>query len=296
MKKFLSCLCVILAAASCAETDKTIRAPGTIDGNVTTIRTTAAGTLVSWTAEEGAEVARGQLLGEMDPAKIQNSLQGLDISEREILNQENQLRKQAEDARANIAYLKKQVERLTRLKQDKAVAGDDLDKTELKLLDAETTLYGLERSLSGLGLQKEQLANKRQGLELALKDLRIVSPVRGQILETFVARGEMLLPGTPLADVLDLDSLYIEAFLEEREVSSLKLNDKVEIRVDGLPGRTFEGTISFFGRKAEFSPKYILTEKERAALLYEVKVSLRRDLEMFKVGMPVTVAFGSPSR
>ncbi len=293
MKKFLAFLCLALAAASCAKTDKAIRAPGTVDGNVTTIKTTAGGTLVSWTAEEGAAVTRGQLLGEVDPAKIQNSLQGVDIAGREIQNQESQLRKQAEDARANIAYLKKQVERLTRLKQDKAIAGDDLDKTQLKLLDAETTLYNLERSLAGLSLQNEDLANKRQGLNLALKDLRVVSPVRGRILETFVSQGEMLLPGTPLADVLDMDSLYVETFLEEREVSSLKLNDKVEILVDGLPGRTFEGTISFFGRKAEFSPKYILTEKERSALLYEVKVSIGQNLETFKVGMPVTVVFGS---
>ena len=49
--------------------------------------------------------------------------------------------------------------------------------------------------------------------------------------------------------------------------------------------------ISYFGRKAEFSPKYIVSEKERQALLYQVKVRVDRDLEVFKVGMPVTVVF-----
>src|SRR5512137_1091084 len=137
MKKTLILLCLILAFLSCAKPDKGILAPGTVDGDVYTIKTPAAGTLVSWTAVEGASVAKDALLGEVDPSKLRNSLEGLDISARELENQEAQLRKQIEDARANVAYLKKQVERLTRLKQEKAIAGDDLDKTQLKLTDAE---------------------------------------------------------------------------------------------------------------------------------------------------------------
>ncbi len=296
MKRTLLLLCLILAFLSCAKPDKGILAPGTVDGDVYTIKTPAGGTLVSWSAVEGAPVAKDALIGEVDPSKVRNSLEGLEISGHELDNQEAQLRKQIEDARANVAYLKKQVERLTRLKQDKAIAGDDLDKTQLKLTDAETGLYSLERSLRGLALQRDQLANKRQALDLNLKDLRIVSPVNGTVLETFVSQGQMLLPGTPLADVLDVDSLYVETFLEETEISGLKLGDKAEIRVDGLPGRAFEGTVSYFGRKAEFSPKYILSEKERAALLYEVKLSLAGDKSVFKVGMPVTVAFVPKSR
>lgn len=293
MKKSAILLALVLAAIACARPEKGIRAPGTVDGDVYTIKTPAGGTLVSWSAAEGDAVARDQLLGEVDPAKVENSRAALDIGDRQVLNQEAQLRQQAEDARANVAYLRKQVDRLTRLKQDKAVAGDDLEKAQLKLTDAETTLANIEKSLQGLAIQREDLENKRRGLDLALKDLKLTSPVRGTVLESYVSRGEMLLPGTPLADVLDLDSLYIETFLEEQETTTLKLGDRARILVDGLPGRTFEGVVSYFGRKAEFSPKYILTEKERSALLYEVRVSVRGQADVFKVGMPVTVVFGA---
>ncbi len=296
MKKITILLALALAFWSCAKPEKGIRAPGTVDGDVYTVRNQGSGTLVSWSAVEGEAVTAGQLLGEVDPSKVQNSLDALEINAREIDNQAAQLRKKAEDGRANVAYLQKQVDRLTRLKQEKAIAGDDLEKTQLRLTDAETTLYTVEKSLQGLVLQRDQLANKRQALDLALKDLKITSPVRGTVLETYVSQGQMLLPGTALADVLDLDSLYVQAFVEEQEVTGLKLGDRAEILVDGLPGRTFEGTVSYFGRKAEFSPKYILSEKERAALLYEVRVSLKKDLEVFKVGMPVTVVFGLKAR
>jgi HlyD family secretion protein len=275
MNKILPLLCLALAAAaaSCARTAKPLEAPGTVEG-------------------DGRSVASGDLLGEVDPAKLRNSLEGLEISGREVRNQEDQLQTKLKAARANEAYLRKQVERLTRLKAERAVAGDDLERTQLKLVEAETTLSNLRKSEAALRLQRDQLANKRAAVDLALQDLRIVSPVRGPVLETYVTQGEMLLPGTPLADVLDLDSLYVQTFVEERDLTSLRLNDRVRIRVDGPAGKTFEGTISYFGRKAEFSPKYILTEQERSALLYEVRIRLEKDVQAFKVGMPVTVVFG----
>ena len=110
-------------------------------------------------------------------------------------------------------------------------------------------------------------------------------------LETFTRAGETVLPGAALADVLDLSSLFVDVFVEERELAALKIGQEARVLVDGLEGRSFSGRIAYFGRKAEFSPKYIVAEKERQALLFQVKVRLEKDLDAFKVGMPVTVVF-----
>jgi HlyD family secretion protein len=112
------------------------------------------------------------------------------------------------------------------------------------------------------------------------------------VLETFISQGETVFPGAALADILDLNSLFVDVFIEENEMATLRLNDRAKIVMDGLAGRSFSGYISYFGKKAEFSPKYIVSEKERQALLYQVKVRIDRDLDLFKVGMPVTVVFG----
>jgi HlyD family secretion protein len=118
----------------------------------------------------------------------------------------------------------------------------------------------------------------------------IKSPVsQGVIIEKFVSVGETVFPGASIVDILDLASLYVEVFLEEQEISSLKLNQKARIRVDGLGNRELLGTVSYFGRKAEFSPKYIISEKERESLLYQVKIKVEGDTSIFKIGMPVTV-------
>ncbi len=87
---------------------------------------------------------------------------------------------------------------------------------------------------------------------------------------------------------MDLNTLYIEIFVEGEEVSKLKLGDKVRIYLDGIT-RDFTAEISYFGKKAEFSPKYVISEKERKSLLYLVKIKIEKDKEFFKIGMPVNV-------
>jgi HlyD family secretion protein len=284
-------LCLAAALAACRRKVDTIQAPGTVRGQVATVRTLAAGSLDQWTSAEGQRLRRGETMGALNQDRIVNGLEELDLAAKEIQNQESRLRKKLTALRANADYLRRQTERLTRLEKEAAVAGDQVDKSRLQLLEAETALFEAEKSLAGLDIQKEKLQNKRSALDLARRDLIILSPVNGVVLETFVSGGESLLPGTALADVLDEESLYVEVFLEEREIGRLRLGDAAEVRVDGFPGRPLAGTVTFFGRRAEFSPKYILSEKERGDLLFQVKVKVKGDSGALKEGLPVTVVF-----
>ena len=95
------------------------------------------------------------------------------------------------------------------------------------------------------------------------------------VLETFIGQGETVFPGVALVDILDLSSLFVDVFIEEKEIAALKLGQRAGISSTAWTAGLFPGAISAFGRKAEFSPKYIVAEKERQALLYQVKVRAR---------------------
>ena len=294
MKKVISAVIALGLAAgllACRRKEDVIRAPGTVRGQVATVRTLAAGRLDKWTAAEGQRLRRGEVMGELNQDKILNGLEELELTGEELANQESRLLKKLASVRANVDYLRRQAERLARLEKEAAVPGDQLDKARLQLLEAETGLFEAEKSLAALKIQKEKLGNKRRSLELARQDMIILSPVNGVVLETFISSGATLLPGTALADILDEDSLYVEVFLEEREIGRLRLGDRADVWVDGLPRKPLAGLVSFFGREAEFSPKYILSEKEREALLFEVKVKVKGETGVLKEGLPVTVVF-----
>jgi HlyD family secretion protein len=291
MKKTAVLLSLLALFLSCRKNDLEIRAPGVIDGEIASIKAMAAGTLDRLLVQEGQAVNKGELIAEINRDKVRNGMEELDLGAREIANSETRALEKRQLLTANFGYWQKQVQRFERLKQSQSISGDQLEKSRLQLKDAQTSLFELDRSLEALQIQKERIANKRRALELVERDMLLRAPVSGIVLETFISSGENVFPGVAMADILDLASLFVDVFIEEKEIASLKLGQRARIIVDGMEERSFSGSISAFGKKAEFSPKYIVAEKERQALLYQVKIRLDRDLDVFKIGMPVTVVF-----
>ncbi len=293
-----SVMLAVLSVPACTRRpDAAVTAAGVVDGDVVTLKAAVSGKIVKLVLSEGKPVSAEDLVAAVDSAKIRNRLEGLDIKEKELAIDRSKLERRIRLLSANREYWKEQTARLERLEKKDSVSGDQLEQALLKLEEAESSLYEARQSLSSLDVGLEAIRNQRRNLELLLDDHLITSPVSGVVLEKFVSGGETVFPGTPVADILDRSSLFVETFLEEREISRLRRGQKVDILVDGWEGRVFSGEIISFGQEAEFSPKYIISEKERRSLLYRVKVKILENLEIFKLGMPVTVRIvGSEER
>lgn len=293
MKKIAIIFIIGLLSFSCSNhRENEIKAQGIVDGDIITLKSMVAGIINELNLEEGRKVGRDEILVKVDSDKIKNQLNELVIILMEIDNNFEKLKKKGTFARSNLSYLDRQVKRFRRLNKTKSVSGEKLEAMELKKLDVETSLFEITKNLRALELQKEKIENKKDYLNLVLADYLIKSPTeQGVIIEVFVSEGETVFPGSSIADILDTSSLFIETFLEGKEITSLKLNMDARLLVDGMEQKELWGTVSYFGRKAEFSPKYIISEKERKSLLYQVKVKVEGDTGVFKIGMPVTVVF-----
>jgi len=285
---FPGLMLVVLSFCSGFAADE-IRVPGIVDGDVLTLKAAATGEVVALRVREGIEVAEGAPLLRIDSRKIENQLAGVDLALAELGVKQEQVAKNLTLATADADHIERQVGRFRRLKETQAIAGENLETMELRLLQARTRQFDLRQSLKSLEIQAKTLANKRDYLELVLRDHHPVCPVAGIVTETLVSVGETVFPGTPLIEILDRDSLFVEVFVEEVELGGLRLGQRVRIAVDGNEDRALTGRIALFGQKAEFSPKYVISEKERQSLLYRVKISVSQDRDILKVGMPVTV-------
>jgi len=275
--------------SNCSKTgDNKIKAPGVVDGDMITVKAAVTGTLLEKMIKEGEKVNQDQVLAQVDADKVENQLKELDINSREIDINGEKISKQLKFLESNLQYLRKQVQRFQRLKEKKSIPGEQLETMELKLLEAETSQFDLKKTLEALSVQKEKIQNKREYLQLLLDDHTLKSPVDGVVVERFVSPGETVLPGTAIADILDTSSLYVEIFIEEKEIAGLTLNQEAVIHLDGID-QELTGIVSYFGKKAEFSPKYIISEKERQSLLYRVKIKVKDTDGILKLGMPVTV-------
>ncbi len=289
-KKIGSVVIVLIVLAACSgETPEFIVASGVVDGEVITVKAAVSGTIETSSIKEGTEVERDSVLATVDSNKIVNQIQGLEIEEQGISVKRKKIDRRIQLLNANLKYWNEQVESFERLEKKESIAGDQLEQARLKLDEVEASLFDARQTLRELSIQSANIKNKKEYLNLLQEDHIITSPVSGVVLEKFISVGETVFPGTPVGDILDWSSLYVETFLEERELSHLELGQSIDILVDGLEGRVFSGKIITFGQKAEFSPKYIISEKERQSLLYRIKVKLEQDLKVFKLGMPVTV-------
>jgi HlyD family secretion protein len=135
----------------------------------------------------------------------------------------------------------------------------------------------------------EQAAAALALAQTRLDQARLVSPLGGIVLSHHVEPGEYVSAGTPVVSVADTVHMWVRAYLNQTDLSRLRHGQKVTIRTDTLPNKTYEGLVGFIASEAEFTPKTVQTPKERVKLVFRVKVDVANPHDELKSGMPADV-------
>jgi membrane fusion protein YbhG len=157
----------------------------------------------------------------------------------------------------------------------------------------------LERLRAGARPEEIDGARARVGTidaEIATLDQKkteatIIAPAAGIVTSRLVEPGELVAVGSPVAVIMDLDHAWVNAYVEEALVPSLRIGQMVAIVTDA--GHRLDGQISFIAPRAEFTPRNVQTSAERAKLVYRVKVTTDNREGVLKPGMPVEVELGT---
>ena len=83
------------------------------------------------------------------------------------------------------------------------------------------------------------------GLNLDLAVIK--SPLSGTVIKKIGNVGEIGVPGSPVAMVADLKSLYITANIEETKIYKIKAGQNVDFTIDSIPGVEFSGQVISIG-------------------------------------------------
>jgi len=89
------------------------------------------------------------------------------------------------------------------------------------------------------------------------KNLHIHTPVAGTIVRIGAREGQFVTPNTELYMIADLSEVWVYADIYEYEIPWVKLGDKVEMELAGVPGRIFTGKISYIYPYAEAKTRTI---------------------------------------
>ena len=90
----------------------------------------------------------------------------------------------------------------------------------------------------------------------------------------------------------DIENLYMRAYVTSAQLQQVKVGQRVKVFADfgDKQRQEYEGTINWISSRSEFTPKTILTDDERADLVYAVKIAVKND-GYIKIGMYGEVKF-----
>ena len=121
-------------------------------------------------------------------------------------------------------------------------------------------------------MQQEQLDDQ-------IRHTRITTPLRGTVLEKYAEQGEFVTTGKPLFKLADTENMFLRAYVTSAQLQHVKVGQAVKVFADygGGERKEYEGKVSWISQKSEFTPKTIVTDDERADLVYAVKIAVKND-------------------
>jgi membrane fusion protein, multidrug efflux system len=147
------------------------------------------------------------------------------------------------------------------------------------------------QTVDNLRGQWEVAQAKLQRTQTLLQYARIVAPFSGRITARFVDPGAFIPAATSastpqsaaLLTLMDFSSLRVQVFVPEAEVPFIKNGIPAQIRVEELPGRAFQGSVTRFAHALDEATKTMLTEIEIPNPLGELRpgayASVRLEVE-----------------
>jgi HlyD family secretion protein len=273
---------------------------------------------------EGQKVEKDQLLAELDRAEfaaaqdlakanLEKSEKGLgqlsaqlDIARKTLPDDVVRAEAGLSSARDVLAEAKSNKERYDQLFSRQVVSKKEwegvtlsYDTARARVAEAEAMLRQAKSNLGRIGVTERevesasaQVAASRAALEQAriqFDRTQLRAPFPGIVTSKNIEPGEAATPTRQAITLSDLSSVKIKIYVGETEIGRVKPAQKADVKVDSLPGKTFEGAVSYISPEGEFTPKIIQTQKERVKLVYLVEVTVANPGLELKTGMPADV-------
>ena len=301
MKKIIAMAGVALVLNACGRKERQYDATGVFEATETTVYAEQTGALLTFNVEEGDTVGRNREVGLIDTTQLWLKMKQAEAMKSVYQSQKPEQEKQIAVTRQQLAKAKQDQQRYKELVADGAAPAKMLDDANSQVevlqrqLDAQLSSLrvntnALDKQMAATDVQAEQLRDQ-------IRKCHILVPAKGTVIEKYVERGEFVSPGKPLFKMADTENMFIRAYVTSAQLENIKTGQKATVFADYGNGgkKEYEGRVTWISSRSEFTPKTILTDDERADLVYAVKVAIKGD-GFVKMGMYGEVLFASEKR
>ena len=290
MQKIYVLAGVALMMVACGGNEKAYDATGTFEATETTVYAEQSGALLTFSVNEGDHIEAGKEVGLIDTTQTWLKIRQLDATKEVYQSQKPDMERQIAATRQQLSKAQQDEQRYRELVADGAAPSKMLDdaSSQVKVLQKQLDAQISSLSTSTRSLDKQTVAANVQIEQLRdmLRKCHIMTPTKGTVLEKYVERGEFVAIGKPLFKIADTEQMFMRAYVTSAQLQNIKIGQQVKVFADYGDGqkKAYDGTISWISSRSEFTPKTILTDDERADLVYAVKVAIKND-GYVKIGM-----------
>jgi len=305
-----------------AKPENQLTLSGNIEAHESLVSFKVPGRIIDLPVEEGQWVEQGKLLARLDDAdyrqKVRIDEANVHVRESNLAlllagTREQEVKASQQtmlDAQADLLQKNLDYDRAQHLFSKEEISAQDRDRADTALKRAEATFQAAQQRYNEAveGSRKEDVAIARANLTEANANLGLSrvnlgytvlrAPSAGVITVRQAELGEVVVPGTPVVTLADLDHIWLRAYIAETDLGRIRWGQEATIATDTYPGKQYRGRVSFISSSAEFTPKSVQTYKERVTLVYRIKIDVDNPNHELKPGMPADahVEFGGVSQ
>ena len=270
-----------LLAAACGGPSNTLTVAGTVEIREVRLAPLATGRLQRLLKDEGDTVHSGDTVAILEQPGL-----GALIEQRQALAGAAAARTaEIRAAEADSQRAANDLARARVLREQGAASAQEFERLQSAAAAAAARLQAVRAAI-----RESDAARAATRVTEAIRDeLVLLAPADGIVLTRFAEPGEAITAGMPVVSIGLVHAPWIRAYVGERFVARIKTGQEVRIRVDGYPDTTFAGHVTEIAARAEFTPRAALTERERADLVFGIKIAIDRPDGRLKGGMPVRV-------
>ena len=228
----------------------------------------------------GQQVKQGQTLAVLtqrptaaESAQIAAGNAQLRIEQSRIDGEHRRLIQVANEAQVRLNQAKIEYERAQRLYDRKAYSLRQLQAAEADYKAAQANLAAATEQANALG----GTAGRLGGIGVSTS-YTVSAPISGTVVKVSKAMGEQVAPGEQIVEIINLDTVWVEAPIFERDLSFLSRQAKPVFTTSAYPGVEFSGKILDIGA--------VINEQSRATTVTFEVPNLDRTL---RIGMQANV-------
>jgi HlyD family secretion protein len=289
--KILAGVALVATITSCNSSSDRADAYGNFEAKEVIISAEAMGKVLSFTLEEGEQLAKGKMVGLIDTIDLH-------LNKQQLLANKSGITAKSANVLSQIAVLRSQLKtaqseqgRIVNMFKNEAATQRQINEVNGKVDVLKAQIKSVETQNAPIISELSVLDAQLNRLDEQLSKSIITNPIEGTVLVKYTEEQEVVSFGKPLYKIANLNNLELKVYISETQLAEVKIGQAVSVYIDGKEEMTaFDGTVSWISAEAEFTPKIIQTKEERVNLVYAMKIIVKNDGAL-KIGMPAEVSF-----